>query len=705
MVARGLHTAARTRPSSVKGTARPARACPCRSSRSCCGWRSVACSSPAPVQLPTIWPVAVQGTKQRLVLRDVLLKRKAVVLVGLLEARLTARSRHARHVEAGALHGSVSPLLVGVEAGTHVNDEAGVRTRASERCPPASMQALARAPSPLTSELLRCPIMAVSLPSISPVPSSVGPAFALGCRAAQGAGGGLSVCVQCTLASAAVWQAGEASGAPPTSLVMYESRRARVFCCATLLPAWPAAAFAAAAGSCVRVQHHQRVSWCRVPLPCSPCQAPPIHRIARLHSHRIAVGHVGQAPCARRLPLELLRQRLFLRCLLRLARCSRMAVQPVLLHAASRRRMLCSWRVAADCCETCGGASTRTFGPRVVRRLARAAAHAANNGAWCLLAAPGSHCLPACPPDAATPPALLASLFHAASVKRCSDAAMMVPCQWLLAPRANHKNRSVSAMRARTLAARSARGHARTLKPPALGLRCSACPASMAERHVVFASPHPHRPGFEELWAPVMPSCATASIIFVLCSRQRGSMVITICTCQATQRHARATGLLVAAGWTSALRARALNALVLVLPAPCATHTQRPDGQRRQRTTIPWLLNACRYRATELKELVREAGTLLPGGAGQATWQKLRTHGHAGARAHGGVQHLPELEVGEATSSGQRGGRARMAHAPVCCGLLLLLLRARRGRQRAGGGGPVLQEACQGRARSAVQHR
>jgi hypothetical protein len=48
----------------------------------------------------TLRAVSVHGPKQRLLLSDVLLKGKAVVLVGLLEAWLAARARHAAHVHA-----------------------------------------------------------------------------------------------------------------------------------------------------------------------------------------------------------------------------------------------------------------------------------------------------------------------------------------------------------------------------------------------------------------------------------------------------------------------------------------------------------------------------------------------------------------------------------------------------------------------------
>lgn len=49
-------------------------------------------------QLRTIWPVPVHCSKQCLVLGDVLFKGKAVVLVGLLVARLTASTAHAGHL-------------------------------------------------------------------------------------------------------------------------------------------------------------------------------------------------------------------------------------------------------------------------------------------------------------------------------------------------------------------------------------------------------------------------------------------------------------------------------------------------------------------------------------------------------------------------------------------------------------------------------
>lgn len=52
-------------------------------------------------QWHTIGTMAVKGTKQGLLIGDVLLKGKTVVLVLLLEAWLTARPRHAGH---GAAH-------------------------------------------------------------------------------------------------------------------------------------------------------------------------------------------------------------------------------------------------------------------------------------------------------------------------------------------------------------------------------------------------------------------------------------------------------------------------------------------------------------------------------------------------------------------------------------------------------------------------
>lgn len=69
----------------------------------CCACVRACVQRPNAGQAPgirTVRPVPVHGPEQRLVLRDVLFKRKAVVLVGLFEPRLAAGARHARHVDA-----------------------------------------------------------------------------------------------------------------------------------------------------------------------------------------------------------------------------------------------------------------------------------------------------------------------------------------------------------------------------------------------------------------------------------------------------------------------------------------------------------------------------------------------------------------------------------------------------------------------------